>query len=497
MRQYHRYALVLSIGWWEMLTSPGAYAPFFERKTHYLPAALNYLFTSLSTPVLAVPSSRSISLLCNSCRSTLTQEIPAFLQQYGNFVHSQSADCPAKERVLTAICYVIQALPTESEKMDPISTLLTYINTSVQACLGNLASNNFEAALEAGLQTFSYLTCMGKGLQAPDDIPIDLSSGPTTNFYTQPPGSPLQTSILEILNTIVNSFPGNGELVDSACAIFRTGFTETQPGLFCFSPDTITSFLLSQAWRTETILSTATCFVSSHSITGSVDITPQIQTILQFVHNLITTLETPQREPEIAQYVIEFLARLFRRYLPVLLSHPQVQDFFMFTLAALSVREPLVKKSAASFWSNFLVVSTDGEGVAEKVERIVEGCGERLCQQLVLAVGGGCQRSEVEAMTEVIRKVVVRHRAVKAWLMAAVEAPEVGGERVKPVERRQWVEKVMRCVNSLQRWGFMLTCYSLRGKRLTVQTCKEFWLRCRGSEFDCTSLPSQCAGYGN
>lgn len=62
------------------------------------------------------------------------------------------------------------------------------------------------------------------------------------------------------------------------------------------------------------------------------------------------------------------------------------------------------------------------------------------------AVGGGCQRSEVEAMTEVIRKVVVRHRAVKGWLLAAVEGAEVGGERVKPVERRQWVEKVIRCV---------------------------------------------------
>lgn len=112
----------------------------------------------------------------------------------------------------------------------------------------------------------------------------------------------------------------------------------------------------------------------------------------------------------------------------MLLEYPQVQDFFMFTLAALSVREPLVKKSAASFWSNFLVVSTEGEGMAEKVEEVVEGCGERLCQQLVWAVAGGCQRSEVEAMTEVIRKVVVRHRAVKGWLMAAVEAGEVGGE---------------------------------------------------------------------
>jgi hypothetical protein len=35
----------------------------------------------------------------------------------------------------------------------------------------------------------------------------------------------------------------------------------------------------------------------------------------------------------------------------------------------------------------------------------------------------------------------------------------------------------------------VLTCDSQRGKRVTVQTCKEFWLRCRGSEFDCMSQP--------
>lgn len=29
---------------------------------------------------------------------------------------------------------------------------------------------------------------------------------------------------------------------------------------------------------------------------------------------------------------------------------------------------------------------------------------------------------------------------------------------------------------------------SLRGKRITVQACKEFWLKCRGSEFDCKFL---------
>lgn len=166
----------------------GSYASFFERKTQYLPAALKFLFTSLSTSILAVSASRSISLLCYSCRSTLTQEIPAFLHQYGLFAHSPAADDAAKERVLCAISYVIQALPNESDKLEPITTLLTYINTSAQACLSHLASHNHEAALESALQTLSYLTSMGKGLQAPDDVPIDLSPHPaTTNFYSHPP----------------------------------------------------------------------------------------------------------------------------------------------------------------------------------------------------------------------------------------------------------------------------------------------------------------------
>src|SRR5205807_3893491 len=132
-----------------------------------------------------------------------------------------------------------------------------------------------EAAKELGVSTLQCLVAIGKGLQAPDDIPIILASegreqGPPS-FWEQERGLAIQRRILHILQTLVGSLAQDGEIIDAACAVFRTGFAETTPGPFVFPPGVVTEFLLERAnrgVRVETVLSTASTMVSSHSLDG-------------------------------------------------------------------------------------------------------------------------------------------------------------------------------------------------------------------------------------
>lgn len=61
----------------------------------------------------------------------------------------------------------------------------------------------------------------------------------------------------------------------------------------------------------------------------------------------------PTNDPEIAQNGIDFLYRLLPRYAHVVVNHEpsiSMEFIFMFTLKALTGRDPLPKASAADFW---------------------------------------------------------------------------------------------------------------------------------------------------
>ncbi|TGZ81094.1 ARM repeat-containing protein [Ascodesmis nigricans] len=458
------------------VTVIGSYAAFFERHPALLPQALNFLFTCLSTSHLTTASSKSIASLCSSCRTSLTTEISAFLHQYTLFTATPGADDNTKERVLCAISYVVQALPTDEAKLEPIGALLGFVEGDAQRAI----DLGFQGAMELGRDiaqsSLRSLTAIGKGLQSPDDVPIEIGSqedlgvDTKSQFWTNGTGSAIQTRILSLIRSLCSAFPHDGEIVDAVCGVFKTGFTETIPGPFCFTPTIITAFLLSHSWRTEKILATACTFIGSHAIDNKIDIRADVLKLLQLVDDLCAHLGDPQNDPEIAQSIVDFLQKIVRCYPALLVKYEPVQNMerlFLFTLNSLGVREPLLKKSATAFWTSFLSIMGVDREVQEPVDTIVVGCGSTLAAKLMAALAGGCQRSEVDAFSEPLRKLVVRNPKVKAWLQGALDANTEIGSHVSSQDKRVFVEKVI----------------SLRGKRTTNQVGKDFWLKCRGTEF--------------
>ena len=364
---------------------------------------------------------------------------------------------------------MIQALPSEEQKFGPISELLGYVEKDAEKSISLLRQGQEEEAKETGLLALRCLVSIGKGLQAPDDLPVDLSEeeGPQPpSFWEASSGGALQGKIMNLVRMLCSTFNGDGEMVDAACAVFKTGFAETTPGLFVFRPERVTDFLLEHCACTETILSTAGTLISSHSTSSSADIVTQVLQLLQFIINLALRIGGPQTEPEIAQSIAEFASRLLRHYAHVLCSyqpHAHLEALFVFILDSLTVREALVKKAAAAFWSSFLSLATPAS------DEIIAACGPTLAKKLCWAIGGGCSRSEIEVLADPLRKLVTRQVRSKMWLTEALKPEGFPTENLGERDKRLFVEKVM----------------TLRGKSGTNQVAKEFWLMARGTEFAC------------
>jgi len=212
-------------------------------------------------------------------------------------MNSPSADDFAKERVICAISYVIQALPTEEEKEQPILILLRLIQKNVEICLSLVQHGQFDAGKESALSVLHCLANMGRGLQVPDDIPIELdleeNGARPLSFWEQEKGLLIQTQIVQIIQAIVVALKEDSEVVEAACCVFKTGFTESSPGAFVFPPYFTTNFLLERAAnctrRVETIATTAATMISSYSTEGAMSIVPQARALLDMVVTLVET----------------------------------------------------------------------------------------------------------------------------------------------------------------------------------------------------------------
>lgn len=469
------------------------------------------MFTCLSTPALTPSASKSIASLCSSCRTSLTSEVSAFLQQYKIFVTSPGADDTAKERVLCAISYVVQALPSDEARLEPTAALLEYVAADARQSIDLLYHDAQEAARDLATNSLRCLVAIGKGLQVPEDVPIDLGDNTSANnFWNVGPGRDLQAQLLQIIQSICSTFQHVGEIIDTACAIFKTGFTETVPCLFGIDADVVTDFLLQYSWRTETILATASTFVGSHSVDKRIDIRPRVVKLMQLVDTLTEQLGNPQKDPEIAQSSVEFLHKVVRCYPEIFVQYQpanNLERLVLFTLNSLSVREPLVKKAATGFWSSLLTLFDLELGVQQATDGIVLACGPRLAEKLVSvgvldnmfsniiclhtgqAIAGGCQRSEVEVFADPLRKLVTRHPRVKSWLQAAVEDNTTLGVHVTPQDKMMFVEKVIRWLSpSINDFSLTLTMIAFGGSEPQTRLQRIFGSSVEALTFHVTSL---------
>lgn len=276
----------------------GQYDGYFERHVEFLPNALIFLFKALKTPTLSNTASRSVYSLCSSCRYALTNELGAFLQQYGEFSSSRNADALVKERILGAIAAVVQAISSEEERIGPVTRLLQFVEIDFEHCLRLAASGNNEEANAYGLEALRCLASIAKGLQAPGDLLVELDgaegSDTLTQFWISGDGAIVQSHIHTIIEKVVTTLPRSGDVVEAACSVYRAGFAEKLPGPFVFAPSSVADFILKASAGTPrlgAVISTACSLVSSHTTEPSGRIDDTLRKLINWLLMILQNLE--------------------------------------------------------------------------------------------------------------------------------------------------------------------------------------------------------------
>lgn len=93
--------------------------------------------------------------------------------------------------------------------------------------------------------------------------------------------------------------------------------------------------------------------------------------------------------------------------------------------------------------------------------------GPQLAHSLVQNIGGKAPRSDLDKLSEPLKKLIVQHVHASKWLEAALNDESFPSEKVLPNDKALFVKKLV----------------SLRGAKATNQVVRDFWLACRGSSF--------------
>lgn len=339
----------------------GEYAAYFSRNIAQLPAAFSFLLNSLDLPPFANQAARAISSVCNACRKSLATELDGLFQQYDRFLASPTANEFTKQKVIGAIAFVIQALPSDEAIATALDRLLSFINKDVASAVELMSKGQAEESQVKGSEAMNCLEGVGKAMQAPQETPIDLESdGNKPNYWRNGAGLAIQERILRIVYTVLEVLGNIGEIVAKACDIFKTGYVESQPGPFVFAPQATVAFFTKTDLQTPqlvTVLNMCCSFLRHHTPINTTDITPEAGMILLHIVSLITALNNnPTDEPEVSQCIIDVLTRYIPRYTDVFFTlqpSDSLSILFQFAVACVEAPEPLTKRAAARFWVEF------------------------------------------------------------------------------------------------------------------------------------------------
>ncbi|KAL7808448.1 armadillo-type protein [Trichoderma gracile] len=472
------------------LTLIEQYTEYFERNTHLLPTALGLLFNEVPDHSMAIPASKSIHRLCSSCRSHLYPEMDNLLAEYRKLVTTASLDCISREKIIGALAAIAQAIPGDDERYDACSRLLVFIQDDVRKSL-ELANVTNDGALpqqmeipctdimpdehiglHVGLRALRCLASMGKGLQSPPDLAIDLEAMSPPKAQS-PQLAELQKQVIGIIIEVQNVFSGSSEVTELICSVLRSGFSETEPGPFVLTPEDIVGFLVGHAKDTPrigVIVSMACSFVSSLSPHKLGQYRKILSDVLAWVIGLLKQLPEPGAEPELVQNGIDLVSRLLTRSPATFIGlepSDAIEFFFLFTLQVLDGKEPLPKAAAAEFWTAFVGTRADEPELQETFKRAMDMLGPLLAQSLARNIGGNALRSELDRLCEPLRKLVSRYPAAKEWLQSGLDHPSFPSQKVDAEQKSLFVKKII----------------SLRGSRTTNQVVREFWLSARGANF--------------
>lgn len=444
---------------------------FLKRHVEYIPAALQVFFSGLQHVQYAETSARSIASLCDSNRVEVRPLLHDLLASVELFFSTPQADAESKEPLIAALAAVIQSLESDEAKIEPLNKLLSIVEHNYEELIKH-PTQDLPDTQSIATSTLRQLKRAGRGLQVPSDEPINLDRWPESSIWEQGAGYQIQQRILRILQVILQAHSGDGVILESACAVIKTGYRETHPGPFVFAPSVTIDLIVATPinhTRLDVALSTATMFISTHSSASHRSDTAAIA-LFEFVCTAIH-YQSHNYDPDVSNMCLEFLQRLSTpTYAINLLLAPSKESIMLcmtFSIKALINVDVLPRRSAAAFWTTLLGndMQEFSEEASQALKDILQTFGPTLAIALINNFGGNASRSELDHVAEPFRMMVKRQPMAKQWILEALKGTSFPSNRVDDATKMRFLGQVM----------------SLRGDKKTNAIIKDFWLACRGT----------------
>ncbi|EXJ79789.1 hypothetical protein A1O3_08073 [Capronia epimyces CBS 606.96] len=463
---------------------------YLERHPDSLVVVLNFLFSSLHLQTSATAASRAIYSLCDSHRSTLTEGLSQFLESLATIGDLGEAE---RHRIYAAVSAIIQALPSDEAKVEPLSQLIA----SVARALAVIDDQGLEGEelVRACIDVMQTLAWVGKGLRSPHDVPVDLEASHSpgqVDFWTQGPGAQVQHSVLSLYDATLKKMQAHVDnvFIEACCDFIKSGFPEEHQSPFKF-PDPRALSLICELVHLENpaIDATLACASSLLSSIAPNSVPAAVRKLVYLVcsgqEQILSAFQRSGQLPNntFASSSLDFLARLVTKWGTVWFgledSEGTAAVTFEMGLVVLADSDTLPRRAAASFFAAFAdftvpdALTAFDPVVGVKVGNVLHRFGPRILSLILRLLGGECARSEIDSITEPLKKFVQKQfMLTKAVLREAVK-----------LESGVMSEKALKATTLDQRTRFLGQVESLRGGRKTNEIVKDFWIVCRGSGF--------------
>lgn len=460
---------------------------YLRRNANSLIPCLDFLFCSLEVPSSAQISSRAIQSLCFSERSLLVEALPQFM---GSLPGLKGLEPTVRHKIYGAVAAIIQALPTELDKTEPLSNLLNSVSSVARQAPLEETSPDRAAVVVDLLQA---LVSIGKGLRSPADVVIDLeSSDPVSeeaNFWISGPGHQIQRDALSLCTYILTApeVQLSREIVEAACDFVKSGYTEDDPSPFKFSTAISVNFLTSQMYldspNIDAVMGCASSFLASTE--------PNMESSLfvQLMDPILSSFQTLTAQyrntgdlgpSDFPSSAIDFLTRIMPKWLLLLFglnTEDQMAAVFDLALIMLATSDTLPRRIAASFFATVFDLTghntTLKNQALTKFSTILSAYTAPIVATVLKLIAGECARSEIEAVTEILRKLVSKQTPITRRLLKDAMA-----EQGAVLSLRAYTATTLQ-----QRLRFIAQAEALRGARKTIELAKEFWIATRGDAF--------------
>ncbi|KAI9722130.1 MAG: hypothetical protein M1828_004944 [Chrysothrix sp. TS-e1954] len=442
-----------------------------EHPDQLLLTALDKLFACLSFPDYSDTAARAIYALSGKSRAVLVYQLDPFLQATRQLFENASSTETAKERTIASVAAVIEALQSDKQEQERLSTVLDLVERDYEMRLTREPDST-----QQSLVTLLQLKAIGEASQTPADRPLDLDSDeerPAVPKYSSPTwhNTQAQSRIIRILQVALSSASSDSSVLQTACDVVKCGYREAESGPFVFPPqvtvDLVTSIPVDHD-RADIPLLLACSFVSSHASAKDAIYVEAVSTLLQYTCAILSHLGRPSTDPEVAYQAIDLLHRCVpcRKLQLLNLGDELMATALTFSLHALESAEILPKRSAIDFWYALLAPDTSLPPAAQDHRtRLLAYYCPGLTRIAVHQIGGNASRSDLDRLSLLLKQLVkTQMPALRGWMQAALTEATFPSGRLSEAEKSRFVSMVV----------------GLRGGKETNKVVREFWVACRG-----------------